>query len=197
MSSGTVAHPIGLNLPPTDMNSPPRLTGLIFNPRLFAALAEINPFPVQQASTRILIIRGAPLLHFARPTVVGCLLLALDFPSTENNSGPRDSELNEYCPDQVDCGSMESTLELLERELRVEYELTLELLEPMLEFEDRRERPVIESLAFSNRTNGEPRELVLSRVSLLETSRRPLRRESLCLPLLSRSERSLDLSRSL
>ena len=137
------------------------------------------------------------MLHFARPTVVGCLLLAVDFPSTENNSGPRYSELNEYCPDQVDCDSMESTLELLERELRVECELMLELLEPMLEFEDRRERPVIESPAFSNRTNGEPRELVLFCVSLLETTRRPLRRESLCLPLPSRSEQSLDLSRSL
>ena len=113
MSSGTVAHPIGLNLPPTDMNSPPRLAGLTVNPRLFAALAEINPFPVQQTSTRTHITRGSPLLHLARPTVVGCLLLFLDFPSIENNSGPHDSELNEYCPDQVDCDSMESTLELL------------------------------------------------------------------------------------
>ena len=114
MSSGTVAHPIGLNLPPTDMNSPPRLAGLIFNPRLFAASAEINPFPVQQASTRTLIIRGSPLLHFARPTVVGCLLLVLDFPSTENSSGPRDSELIEYCSDQLDRDSMESMLKLLD-----------------------------------------------------------------------------------
>ena len=111
--------------------------------------------------------------------MVGCLLLSLELLSIENNSSPRDAVLHEYCDDQVD--SVESTLELLARELRVDRELTLDLLEPMLELLDRLvlmlelldrlEYPLMESFAFSNLTKGEPTELVLLLVSLLETSR--------------------------
>lgn len=137
--------------------------------------------------------------------MVGCLSLSLELVLIANTSGPRDSVLYEYCDDQVD--SLESALELLARELRVDLELTLEFLEPMLELLDRLvlmlelldrvERPLTESLAFLKLTNGDPMDRVLLLVSLLETSRRWLRRESPCLPLVSRLGRSLDFSRSL
>ena len=66
--------------------------------------------------------------------MTGCMLVLLELVSIANNSGPRDVELKEYCPDQVD--SSESTLELLARELRVDCEL---MLERLLELIDRRE----------------------------------------------------------
>ena len=70
---------------------------------------------------------------------------------------------------------MESTLEPLEQELRLDFELTLEFLEPMLELLDRLvlmlelldrlERLLMESLVHAKLTKGEPMELVLLLVS--------------------------------
>ena len=112
--------------------------------------------------------------------MVGCLSLFLELVLIANTSGPRDAVLYEYCDDQVDL--LEFTLELLARELRVDLELTLEFLEPMLELLDclvlmlelldRPEYPLTESLVCLKLTNGDPMDRVLLLVSLLETSRR-------------------------
>ena len=111
--------------------------------------------------------------------MVGCLSLSLELVLIANTSGPRDSVLYEYCDDQVD--SLESALELLARELRVDLELTLEFLEPMLELLDRLvlmlelldclEFPLMESLVCAKLKKGDPVELVSLLVPLLETSR--------------------------
>ena len=111
--------------------------------------------------------------------MVGCFLLSLESVLIANTSGPRDAVLYEYCDDQVD--SLESTLELLEQELRLDLELALEFLEQMLELLDRLvlmlelldrlEYPLMESLACSKLTKGEPMELLSLLDSLMEISR--------------------------
>lgn len=68
--------------------------------------------------------------------MTGCLLVLLELVSIANNSGPRDSELNEYCPVQVDSS------ESVARELDVDREL---MLERLLELIDRREPLLMES----------------------------------------------------
>ena len=112
----------------------------ILSPRLSATFAEIRPAPVQQGSSRILVTTALPLTSLVRAMVTGRLLLLLELVSIANNSGPRDSQLKEYCPDQVD--SSESMLELVARELRVDREL---MLEHLLELIDRREPLLMES----------------------------------------------------
>ena len=108
---------------------------------------------------RTRITKGWPLTSLVRAPMPGCLLLLLELVLIANASGPRDDVLYEYWADQ----SLTSTLELLERELRLGLEL---IMERLLELIERLEPLLMEFQAWSKLTKGVPRELCINTLRL-------------------------------